>query len=114
MHSERRGSPSAEDIARFLEEIQKGIAARVCLEIRYGPGWRLVEPHVLGRASNGDLVLRAFQVSGASASGAAAGWKLLRLDRMTALRPGDGHFEGPRPDYNPVDPAMKGGIIAGL
>ncbi|MGF1620922.1 MAG: hypothetical protein ACFCUR_09935 [Rhodomicrobiaceae bacterium] len=98
----------------MVNEIRNGIAARNCLEIHYGPGWRLVEPHVLGRASNGDVVLRAFQVSGASASGAAAGWKLLRLDRMTALRPGDGHFAGPRPDYNPVDPAMKGGIIAGL
>jgi hypothetical protein len=114
MHSEQRGSPSAEEIAALVDDIQKGIAARSCLEIHYGPGWRLVEPHVLGRASNGDVVLRAFQVSGASASGAAAGWKLLRLDRMTALRPSDGHFEGPRPDYNPVDPAMKGGIIAGL
>jgi hypothetical protein len=114
MHPTRDGMPSAEEIARFLTEIENGIAARKCLEIHYGGGWRLVEPHALGRASNGDVILRAFQISGASASGAAEGWKLLRVDRMKALRSGGQSFSGPRPDYNPADPAMKGRVIARL
>ena len=106
--------PSAEEAARVLAEIENSIAARRCLEILYGPGWRLVEPHVLGRASNGDVILRAFQVSGASTSGVPEGWKLLRVDRMRALRPGGQLFDGPRPDYNPLDPAMKDRVIARL
>lgn len=79
----------------------------------YDPGERLVEPHAYGYSSKGDLLLRAFQVEGASASNEPHDWKLFRLDRMGSSGP-DGTFDGPRPGYKRGDSAMKGGIIAEL
>jgi len=79
----------------------------------YPPGERLVEPHALGYSSKGDLLLRAFQVEGASASNEHHEWKLFRLDRMGSSGP-DEVFTGPRPGFKRGDSAMKGGIIAEL
>ena len=94
--------------------IQEAIRKMRRLSISYDPGERIVEPHVLGRSSKGDLLLRAFQVSGASASGEHHNWKLFRLDRMLSAAESGDEFDGPRPLYNPDDSAMKGGIIARL
>lgn len=98
----------------MLELIVNAIENHHRLTIFYPPGERLIEPHAVGRSREGDLLLRAFQVSGASASGEHHNWKLFRLDRMG--RPGESgeNFDGPRPLYNPNDSAMKGGIIARL
>lgn len=82
------------------------------LSIYYEPGLRLIEPHALGRGSEGQLLLRAYQVSGASASGEHEHWKLFRLDRMGSVTPDDTPSEAPRPGYKRGDKAMKGGIIA--
>jgi len=91
----------------------KAIKERKRIRIFYEPGQRLIEPHAYGRSSKGDLLLRAFQVEGASASGEHHYWKLFRLDRMGSSGPG-GNFETPRPGYKRGDRAMKGGIIAEL
>ena len=98
----------------MIDVIENAIRGKHLLKINYGPGERIVEPHVLGNSGEGKLLLRAFQVSGASASGEPHNWKLFRIDRMSSVDDSGVEFDGPRPLYNPSDSAMKGGIIAHL
>ena len=88
------------------------IEGRRLVSIWYDPGVRVVEPHALGYGSDGQLLLRAFQIEGASASNAPFNWKLFRLDRMRDARFNGRTFPAPRPGYNRDDPAMTRGIIA--
>ncbi len=94
--------------------IENAIRDNHRLVINYDPGRRVIEPHVLGRSNHGHLLLRAYQVSGASSSGEHENWKLFRLDHMDSAQDSEEAFSGPRPRYNPDDSAMKGGIIARL
>jgi len=99
----------------MLEQtIADAIRNRHRLTINYEPGGRTIEPHVLGYSSEGNLLLRAYQVDGASKSGEPRHWKLFRVDRMASANDNGDGFDGPRPLYNPDDSAMKGGIIARL
>jgi hypothetical protein len=84
------------------------------MRINYDLGMREIEPHAVGYGSDGQLLLRAYQTTGASASGEHENWKLFRLDRFTgSSKPAD-PFNGPRPGYRRGDKAMKQGIIAQL
>jgi predicted DNA-binding transcriptional regulator YafY len=98
----------------MLDLIHSAITQRRRLTMIYAPGARLIEPHCLGYGSGRQLLLRAFQISGASASGEHINWKLFRIDRVDGLEGTDEMFEGARPEYNPDDRAMKGGIICRL
>ena len=98
----------------MLEQIKVAISELKLLRIHYDPGIRLIEPHTLGRSSKGYLLLRAYQVEGASASGEHKHWKLFRLDRCRSCDDDGGSFGGPRSDYKRDDKAMKGGIIQEL
>jgi molybdenum cofactor cytidylyltransferase len=96
------------DYARMLESpICQAIRTRTTLEFTYDGNYRVVEPHVLGTTAKGNVVLRAFQVGGASASGPLDAWRLFDVALMTNLRATPNKFTGPRPGYNPVDPAMR-------
>ena len=90
------------------------INERHILQINYPPGIRVVEPHAIGYGSDGQILVRAFQTSGASASGEPVNWKLLRLDRFLGAVFTGTSFPGPRPGYKRGDSAMKRGIIAQL
>ena len=94
--------------------IRDAIRRRVMLRVNYDPGERLVEPHTYGESKDGNFLLRAFQVSGASQSNEHVNWKLFRIDRMVSVSLSDQTFSGPRPDYNPDDKAMKGDVIERL
>lgn len=94
--------------------IENAIHNKLRLRIYYPPGERIIEPHCYGIGRDGQHLLRAFQVSGASKSGEHIHWKSLRLDRMGDAEPNGETFNGPRPGYNPDDPLMKRGIIARL
>lgn len=98
----------------MTETIIDAIRNRRRIRFNYPPGLRIIEPHALGYSGDGDLLLRAYQTEGASASGEHENWKLFRLDRAGPMEPTEMTFDGPRPLYNPNDKAMKGGIIAAL
>lgn len=95
----------------MTKDIAESIRTKTCLKIFYEPGERLVEPHTLGIGSDGQYLLRAFQVAGASASGEHKDWKLFRVDRMRLIGGSGGASMAPRPGYKRNDKAMKGGII---
>ena len=99
---------------KMIQQLTEAIQNKLQLRIFYDPGERLIEPHTLGYSANRNLLLRAFQVSGASSSNEHRDWKLFRLDRIGSLEPTDGSFDSPRTGYKRGDPAMKGGIIEEL
>ena len=94
--------------------IQTAINERRLIRLDYEPGERLIEPHAYGSSNDGNELIRAFQVEGASESGEHHQWKLFRVDRIKSMEVLDEKFPGPRPEYNQDDPAMKGGIFAHL
>ena len=98
----------------MLELVKNAIEGRRNLILHYDPGARSIEPHAVGYSSSGEILLRAYQTSGASASGEHANWKLFRLDRAISVDDGGAVFDGPRPEYRRGDRAMRGGIIAQL
>ncbi|MHA6287888.1 hypothetical protein [Maricaulis sp. CAU 1757] len=96
----------------MVDHIKDAIARRIRIHVHYGAGYRLIEPHALGISTTGNWLLRAYQVSGASASGEAEGWKLLRFDRFGPFSTEPEEPFSPRPGYRRDDPVMKGGIVA--
>jgi predicted DNA-binding transcriptional regulator YafY len=98
----------------MTDSIKNAILNRKRMTINYDPGERVIEPHALGYSKDGNILLRAYQLSGASASGEHEHWKLFRIDRMDGAGGNSEGFDGPRPGYKKGDKAMKGGIIAEL
>lgn len=90
----------------------RAIRERRILRVVYPPGERLIEPYAIGFTGRGHIVVRAWQREGVSATGDFEGLKLMRLDRFETAEPTMLHFFGPRSEFKPEDPAMKGGIIA--
>jgi hypothetical protein len=91
-------------------------AIRECylIELTYGWGHRIVEPHAYGRNQKGHDLMRCYQTSGASQSGQTHGWKLLRLDETRALRVLVLRFERPRRGYRRGDKALDQQIYCQL
>ena len=98
---------------REIAVIASAITERRTIQLYYEPGLRIIEPHAVGYGSSGQVLLRAFQTDGASASGEHVNWKLFRIDRIVSLEITAAGFEGPRPEYK-RDDAMKRGIISQL
>jgi len=85
--------------------ICKAIASLSTIELRYNGYARVVEPYAHGRDKSGDAMLRCFQVSGGSESGARMGWKLLKLSEVYSLHVSEQHFR-PRAEYRRDDKSM--------
>jgi predicted DNA-binding transcriptional regulator YafY len=96
----------------MLALLTAAIEGRRLVSIWYDPGVRVVEPHALGYGSDGQVLLRAFQVAGATASDQPVHWKLFRLDRIKDAKLNGRSFRKPRRDYQRDDSAMTRGIIA--
>lgn len=89
------------------EEICTAIQERKLLSVYYDGEYRRVEPHVYGLSAKGNELLRVYQVEGYSESGAVIYWKLLDVSKLSVITVLPEQFPGPRPDYNPEDPAIK-------
>lgn len=98
----------------MMDLLKNAIRNRLRLAVNYDPGERVIEPHALGFSSAGDPLLRAYQVSGASASGEHPYWRLFRVDSFGSCEPNGEKFANPRPGYRRGDKAMKGGLIEEL
>jgi len=84
----------------------EAIASMRLLVVEYGGATRLVQPHVYGDDHAGVRLLSAYQVSGGSASGASAGWKFFRMDRVTSVTLSDERFHSSRPEFQRDDGAF--------
>lgn len=83
--------------------IGDAIRARRRLSFSYGGHLRVVEPHIHGVETTGQVALSAYQVRGGSQTAEPVGWKHFRLDDVRRLTVLDETFPGPRPGYNRAD-----------
>lgn len=86
--------------------IVDAITNRRLLSFRYHGRPRLIEPHLLGVTTAGNLALRAYQVGGSSGSGNVPDWRLFEVPEMRELQATSSSFEGTRPGYNRADTRM--------
>lgn len=91
---------------RFEETICEAIRSMRLLTVTYGGEERLVQPYVYGDDHAGKRLLSAYQVAGGSASGASAGWKFFRMDKVTSVALSDRRFHSPRPEFQRDDGAF--------
>lgn len=106
-----------------IESLENAIKRRqVCViyytgDIPGGPGLRTIEPVALGRSKRGNLVVRAWDIEGASHTAYLGtqplpGWRLFRLDKIASFKPTPDIYNEPRPNYNfNGDRSMKDVIV---
>ena len=88
------------------ELIRQALAERRVVQFKYHGYSRRVEPHALGRVTEGRLALLGWQVSGGSASEPPPGWRTFLLADMDSLKLLRKTF-APRPDYRPETTKLK-------
>ena len=86
--------------------IRQALAERRVVQFKYHGFSRRVEPHALGRVTEGRLALLGWQVSGGSASEPPPGWRTFVLADMDSLKLMRKEF-APRPDYRPETTKLK-------
>lgn len=106
------------------ETLLKAMADRKRISIYYDSpygtedkGWRRIEPYSYGLNNSGNMVIRAFQINGASDTPQGKpndpltkipGWRMFRVDGIKNINFGGGDtFDEPREGYNPNDKDMK-------
>jgi predicted DNA-binding transcriptional regulator YafY len=105
-------------LEKSVDQITNSVKNRNIVTIYYdgedngGKGLREIEPFCFGVSKAGNLVLRAWERSGASYTAQKGeqplpGWRLFRFDRIGSynLNPTE-TFAEPRPLYNPRDKGM--------
>jgi len=109
--------------ATSINDIKNSIEKKQVCTIYYtgdepgGRGLREIEPVCLGRSKSNNLVLRAWDRTGASHTGYLGtqplpGWRLFRVDKITMYKPLRSNFNEPRPNYNSNgDKSMNSVII---
>lgn len=106
-----------------LGDIQDSIKKRIVVTIYYdgdipgGKGYRRIEPVCVGYSKAGNLVVRAWDIDGASHTASIGekplpGWRLFRADKIFTYQPTQDTFNEVRPNYNPNgDKSMERVII---
>ncbi len=95
-----------------LNDVQDSIRKKIVVTIFYdgdepgGKGYRKVEPVCLGTSNAGNMVLRAWDIDGASHTNTIGekplpGWRMFRLDKIFTYQPTTDNFSDIRPGYNP-------------
>jgi hypothetical protein len=87
-------------------DICTAIHVRKLLRITYRGGARVVEPYAYGTDAGGAEILRGYQISGHSESGASRAWKLFRVGEIGEVQVLDETFARPRKGYMRNDPSM--------
>jgi len=97
---------TAEPALAPLTQACEAIAKSRCLALTYAGHDRVVEVHVAGYTSQGEPLMRAWQVRGGSESGEPVGWKTFDLHRVTVLGLSPERSGAPRDGYQRIDPAI--------
>lgn len=88
------------------QTIIKAIREKKVLSFTYDGYHRVVEPHCFGLTRAGNKALRCYQVRGGSSSGKLPDWKMMTIDKITALTMTQDEFSRPRPGYKKGDEHM--------
>lgn len=82
-----------------MHDLLRAIADRVEIEFLYDGLPRVARPAAVGQhATTGNLLLRGYQISGASRSNTLPAWELYSLSKITNLKVTDRGFKVP-PGY---------------
>lgn len=95
-----------------LGDIQDSINKKIVVTVYYdgdtpgGKGYRRIEPVCVGYSKAGNLVVRAWDIDGASHTATIGekplpGWRLFRADKIFTYQPTTDTFNQVRPNYNP-------------
>ncbi len=76
--------------------IEQAIRGKRLLEIDYGGGRRVVEPHVLG-IKDGRMGIQAYQLEGYTSSGGLPMWRRIYFDGAASPSVSSRTFSGRRP-----------------
>lgn len=90
----------------FAETACQAIREGRCLNVTYDGRSRTVEVHAVGYSSTGNLVMRVWQVSGGSQSGASTHWRLMIVGKAWMAQLSDTASKAPRPGYRRGDKDM--------
>ncbi len=88
------------------ELLRQALTERRVVQFKYHGYSRRVEPHALGRVTEGKLALLGWQVSGGSASEPPPGWRTFVLADIKSLKLMRPAFV-PRPDYHPEKAKLR-------
>ena len=106
-----------------LNDIQDSIRKKIVVTVYYdgdepgGKGYRRIEPVCVGYSKAGNLVIRAWDLDGASHTASIGekplpGWRMFRADKIFTYQPTTDNFTEMRPNYNPNgDKSMERVII---
>lgn len=89
------------------------ISRRLLMMFAYSDSVRVVEPHLCGVNSAGNMVMSAWMLPGYSRSDPDGAWRSFLPERMWAAQILPQHFDHPRPGYNPNGAQMQR-VICGL
>jgi predicted DNA-binding transcriptional regulator YafY len=95
-----------------LNDVQKSIRDKNVVIVYYdgdlpgGKGLRRIEPVCVGYSKAGNLILRAWDIDGASHTNTTGeqplpGWRIFRLDKIFTYKSTPNKFNQVRPNYNP-------------
>lgn len=95
-----------------LNDIQDSIRKKIVVTVYYdgdepgGKGYRRIEPVCVGYSKSGNLVIRAWDLDGASHTASIGekplpGWRMFRADKIFTYQPTTDNFTEVRPGYNP-------------
>jgi len=95
-----------------LNDIQDSIRKKIVVTVYYdgdepgGKGYRRIEPVCVGYSKAGNLVIRAWDLDGASHTASIGekplpGWRMFRTDKIFTYQPTTDNFTEMRPGYNP-------------
>jgi hypothetical protein len=89
-----------------MNVINKAIKEKQILVVAYKGLPRIIEPHIVGSAKNGNEYLRCFQTGETSCTD-EYGWKIMNLEniQLVSLLP-NRYFPNARDDFNRNDPVI--------
>lgn len=91
----------------MLQTLADAIQHKRVIEFIYDGCQRIVEPHAVGYSSQGNLLLRCYQVGGQTRSSPVPDWRLMTVAKIQNLGVvPNRHFTSPRDDYKRGDSAM--------
>jgi hypothetical protein len=88
------------------EELARVVQEHRVVVFMYDGLLRTVEPHAYGLSSAGHELISGYQTAGFSYSSEQPGWRLYRVDRISAFSPTPYTFPHTRPGFNPHHPLM--------
>jgi len=87
-----------------IEMILDAMDSMQLLVFRYDESDRVVAPFVVGISSEGNPLMRGFQLEGASRSGKGRGWRVFQVHKMDGLRNHHDFFKPEDFDFDQVYP----------